>query len=202
MEEFMDEGLLIKQAQNGDVEAFEILIKNYEHTIYSICFKVLKNEADAFDAAQDVCIKVWKQIKNFENKSKFSTWVYRIATNQCLDILRKEKNKKTLSIHQNEDWVLEIEDKKINIEKQLEDAERIRILKVALDELKKEHSSIIILKDVKELTYEEIAADQNISLGTVKSRLFRARTALKNILQQDKEPYRSFWRHINREGGL
>ncbi|WP_010168970.1 RNA polymerase sigma factor [Candidatus Epulonipiscium viviparus] len=198
----MDESSLIKRAQSGDVGAFEVLIKNYESTIYRICFKVLKNEADSFDAAQEVCIKIWKQLGKFEEKSKFSTWVYRIATNQCLDILRKGKNKKVVSINQNEEWALELEDTKINIEKQVEDAERLRILKSALDELKKEYSEIIILKDVKNLSYEEIATEKNISLGTVKSRLFRARNALKNILKQDKEPFRSFWRHNNRKEGL
>ncbi|ONI45804.1 RNA polymerase, partial [Candidatus Epulonipiscioides gigas] len=147
-------------------------------------------------------IKIWKQINKFEEKSKFSTWIYRIATNQCLDILRKNKNRKVVSINQNEEWVLELEDTKINIEKQVEDAERLRVLKLALDELKKEQSEIIIMKDINNLSYDEIATKQNISLGTVKSRLSRARNALKNILQQDKEPFQSFWRHNNRKEGL
>lgn len=198
----MEENNLIKKVKSGDVKAFEILIKSYENTIYSICFKILKNETDAYDAAQEVCIKIWKQINKFEEKSKFSTWIYRIATNQCLDILRKNKNRKVVSINQNEEWALELEDTKINIEKQVEDAERLRVLKLALDELKNEQREIIIMKDINNLSYDEIAKNQNISLGTVKSRLSRARNALKNILQQDKEPFRSFWRHNNRKEGL
>ncbi len=199
-----DEVLVIR-VKSGDVSAYEELIKRYETTIYKICRKIL-DEHEAYDAAQEVCIKVWKQIDKFEEKSKFSTWVYRITTNQCLDIIRKKKNKKVVSINQinsdDENWELEIADTTVNIEKQIEDAERNKVLKMALDELKTEYKEIIILRDIQNLSYDEISNNLDISLGTVKSRLSRARNTLKNILLQDKEPFSSFWRHNNRKKGI
>ncbi len=200
----MDEQLLIKKAQKGDIKSFEKLILQYENIIYNICIKILKNEQEAYDATQEVCIKIWKQINNFEGKSKFSTWVYRIASNQCLDILRKQRNQKVVSIHQNttdDEWIMEVEDTTQDILKHIENIELQDTLKLALQELTPEHKSIIVLRDVQDYSYDEISQRLDISLGTVKSRLSRARQTLKNILLQDKEPFRSFWSQNNKKEG-
>lgn len=87
----MNEEQLIKVAAKGDMEAFEMLIGQYEKKIYALCLHLLKDPEEAYDAAQEVCIKVWRQIANFEGQAKFSTWLYRIGTNQCLDLIRKIK---------------------------------------------------------------------------------------------------------------
>ncbi|OON98283.1 MAG: RNA polymerase [Epulopiscium sp. Nele67-Bin004] len=191
-----EEILLIKRVQKGDVHAYEQLIKNYESKIYNLCMKILKDEQYAYDASQEVCLKIWKQIGKFEGNSKFSTWVYRIASNQCLDMLRKNRN----VVHFNGDddeWLLEVEDKTQNIVEHIENVELQNTLKIALDELKEDYRDIIILRDVKEYSYDQISDKLGVSLGTVKSRLSRARSSLKKILLQDKEPFKSFWSQNN-----
>ncbi len=198
----MNEDKLIKKIKKGDSKAFEELIKQYETMIYNTCMKILKNEHEAYDAAQEVCIKVWKQIDKFEGNSKFSTWVYRIATNQCLDIIRKRKSQKVVSLevgNNDDEWSLEIEDTTQDILKHIENTEMVDALRLALNELKEEHRQVIILRDIEDYSYDEISQKLSISLGTVKSRLSRARQNLKNILLQDKEPFNSFWSQTSKE---
>ncbi|ONI38025.1 RNA polymerase [Candidatus Epulonipiscium fishelsonii] len=194
----MEEHFLIKKAQAGDIVSFEELIKRYENIIFGICVKILKHETDAYDAAQETCIKIWKQMPKFEGNSKFSTWIYRIAVNQCLDTLRKNKRSKEISFHQSgnekEDWFMEIEDIKENIGKYIEQIETQSVLTQGLNELNKGQKEIIMLRDVQNYSYEEISQILNISLGTVKSRLSRARNSFRKILLQDKEPFKSFMR--------
>ncbi|OOB79694.1 MAG: RNA polymerase [Epulopiscium sp. Nele67-Bin001] len=202
----MNEAKLIKRVKKGDVKAFEELIQQYEPIIYNTCMKILKNEHEAYDAAQEVCIKVWKQIDRFEGNSKFSTWVYRVTTNQCLDILRKHKSQKVVSIEMGNndegDWSLDVEDTTQDILKHIENNEMVDALKLALSELKEEHRQVILLRDVEDYSYEEISQKLSISLGTVKSRLSRGRQNLRNILLQDKEPFNSFWSQNSKEGIL
>ena len=92
----MNEKLLIEKSIQGDSESFEKLIFSCEKKVYNIALKMLGNEADAYDAAQDTFIKVYKNLENFKGNSSFSTWVYRIASNVCLDIIRKNKNRKNI----------------------------------------------------------------------------------------------------------
>ncbi|OON92029.1 MAG: RNA polymerase, partial [Candidatus Epulonipiscium fishelsonii] len=137
----MEEHFLVKKAQAGDVVSFEELIRKYENVIFGICMKMLKHETEAYDAAQETCIKIWKQINKFEGNSKFSTWIYRIAVNQCLDMLRKNKRSKEVSFNQSgnekEDWFMEIEDIKENIGKYIEQIEMQAVLNQGLNELNK-----------------------------------------------------------------
>lgn len=198
------ESKLIKLAKKGNTSAFEKLIVAYEKNIYNICLRMLNNEQEAYDASQEVCMKIWRQIEHFEGNSKFSTWVYRIATNQCLDILRKYKNKKEISIYQtnkdsDDEWVMEIPDEKANLEKHIEEIALQDVLQLALSELKDEYRELIVLRELQEHSYDEIGAILNLSQGTVKSRLSRARGALRKILSQNKEPYCSFFRQISRK---
>ncbi|WP_069997532.1 RNA polymerase sigma factor [Cellulosilyticum sp. I15G10I2] len=189
---------LINDAKHGDVNAFEVLISAYEKKIYNICLRMLCSEPDAYDAAQEVCIKIWKQLYHFKGDSKLSTWIYRIATNECLDKLRKAKSKREISLFQtnekdNEVWVIDKVCENENVISIIENKALQEILKQAMTELKEEHRTMIVLRDINAYAYDEIAAILSISLGTVKSRLSRARLALKKILQQNKEPYKSFF---------
>lgn len=207
----MDELLekrLIRKAQKGDMDAFEQLIINYEKLVYNVCVRMLNDEQEAYDAAQEVCMKLWKQLGSFEGNSKFSTWVYRIATNQCLDLLRKRKNKEEVSLFQqskdsDSEWVLEETDAIDPMNEHVEQLALKDIMLKALKEVKDEHKQILLLRDIEGYSYDEIADILLINKGTVKSRLSRARLAMKQILTQDKEPYKSFFRHnIKKEGNL
>ena len=198
-----EEALLIKKAKNGDVEAFEELIQQYEKTIYQLCLRMLKEPQEAYDAAQEVCIKVWRQLDTFEEASKLSTWIYRIATNQCLDLIRKNKRRAVeISLYQSDEQAHQ-EEKITNKQSIWDDISEImaqkemsEVLMQGISEMKEDYRAILILRDIEEKAYEEIAEILALSLGTVKSRISRARQALMKILEQDKEPYRSFFRHI------
>lgn len=198
---------LIKKAKAGDEASFEQLILHYEKSIYAICLRMLGQEQEAYDAAQEVCMKIWRQLHTFEGNSKFSTWLYRIATNQCLDHLRKLKLKREeVSLYQqnqegDEEWLLETPSVENTVEKHIEHYETQAILQKGLMELKEEYREIIILRDLQDHSYEELAHILDVSQGTIKSRLSRARAKLKEILTQEKEPYYSFFRQsIKKEG--
>lgn len=195
---------LIQAAQKGNLEAYEVLISQYEKKIYALCLHLLKNSEEAYDAAQEVCIKLWKQLGTFKGQSKLSTWIYRMTTNQCLDILRKNKRKgQEISLFLDEELG---EEEKLtdqtaiwqDISSHMEEKELGEVLKQGIGELKEDYRVIIVLRDIEQRSYEEISDILDISLGTVKSRLSRARSTLKKILEQNKEPYRSFFRHNNK----
>ena len=198
----INEEQLVKFAKKGDVEAFEKLISQYEKKIYALCLHLLKDPEEAYDAAQEVCIKVWRQLEGFEGQAKFSTWLYRIGTNQCLDIIRKNKKRsKDISLFQKdegseEEWMIEGPHEEEGVAETVEKKALQEVVKLGISELKEDYQVIITLRDIEEHSYEEIADVLELSLGTVKSRLARARQALKKILGQNKEPYRSFFRHI------
>lgn len=197
-----NEEQLIKAAAKGDMKAFEILISQYEKKVYALCLHLLKDPEEAYDAAQEVCIKVWRQLRHFEGQAKFSTWLYRIGTNQCLDFMRKNKKRsQDVSLFQKdqlseEEWMIEPIDQEEGIAETVEKKVLQEVVQLGIKELKEDYQAIITLRDIEEHSYEEIADILQLSLGTVKSRLARARQALKKVLQQNKEPYRSFFRHI------
>ena len=198
----INEEKLIKAAQKGNVEAFEKLISQYEKKIYALCLHLLKDPEEAYDAAQEVCIKVWRQLESFEGQAKFSTWLYRIGTNQCLDLMRKNKKRsKDISLFQKdeeseEEWMFEGPHEKEGVAEAVEKKALQEVVQLGIGELKEDYQVIITLRDIEDHSYEEIAEVLDLSLGTVKSRLARARQALKKVLGQNKEPYQSFFRHI------
>lgn len=183
----------IEAACLGDVKAFEALMGQYEKRIYTICLRLLNESHEAYDAVQEVCIKIWRQMDRFRGESMFSTWVYRIATNTCLDRLRQRKKKlKVVGLNE------AIDEKDVqgvgvdpweDVSSYLAEREKEKILWQGINEMKESHRMIIILRDIEGYAYEEIAQFLGISVGTVKSRLSRARFQLKKILEQNKEPY-------------
>ena len=186
------ESVLIRKAKNGDIHAFENLIENHRKRVYNIAFKMLHNQEDAYDITQEVFIRVFKSMKEFREEASFSTWIYRITKNACLDELRKRKNKATVSMDED----LETEDG--TIKRQVEDCspgpdalyesmELRDIVRTAIELLSDEHKFVIILRDLQGFSYEEIAKVLECPEGTVKSRINRARKALKEILQRRME---------------
>lgn len=195
----MDEKILIEKSIKGDSESFEKLILSCEKKVYNIALKMLGNEADAYDAAQDTFIKVYKNLENFKGNSSFSTWVYRITSNVCLDIIRKNKNKKnTVSIDKeiefdDSDATFEIEDRNADTEGKILEKERSEALHKALLRLNPNQREILVLREFQNLSYDEIAGVLNIGTGTVKSKISRARAALKNELLKNKELFLSLF---------
>lgn len=185
----------IQDAAKGNTFAFEKLIMKYETRIYNICLRLLKKPDEAYDAAQEVCIKIWRQLQGFKGESKFSTWVYRVTTNTCLDLLRQQKKvydninlvdeggklSETIDTEKTRQWK--------DLSSHMVDQEVTKLLWNSIQSLKEEYRVVIILRDIEGYSYEEIAKCLSISNGTVKSRISRARANLKKILEQNQELY-------------
>lgn len=183
---------LLERAKAGEITAFEQLIESYQRKIFNIALRMLGNHDDANDLAQEVLIRIYKSIKSFKEQSSFSTWIYRITTNVCLDEIRKRKNKKTISLDEeikldDGDIKRQIESDEPSPEDMAEKHELKRIVNDAIAMLSDEHRVAIILRDMQGLSYEEIAEALKLPEGTVKSRINRARQSLKYILGSKRE---------------
>ena len=186
------EKLLVKKSQSGDVEAFELLISSYDKRAYNIAYRVMGNEEDAKDMAQEALLRVFKSVKDFKGQSSFSTWLYRIVTNVCLDELRRRKNDKHISMDstirtENGELHMELCSDKETPESVYERVEQRELIKNAIRELNDEYRSVIVLRDIQGFSYDEISNMLDCSLGTVKSRINRARTMLRDKLKASME---------------
>ena len=187
------ENKLIKRAQTGDQAAFESLIIPYEQKVYNIALQMFKNEHDAYDAAQEVLIKVYRNLDKFKFESAFSTWLHRLAMNTCIDEYRKRKRHLTHTTSmddgtEDEDKpVRQFADSRNTPEEEVLRQEQIHEVRRALDALKEDQKMILIYRDIQGMSYDEITQICDCSLGTVKSRIARARKALKEKIIQMRE---------------
>ncbi|HWQ30639.1 MAG TPA: sigma-70 family RNA polymerase sigma factor [Negativicutes bacterium] len=186
------EKLLVKKSQTGDIESFELLISSYDKKAYNIAYRVMGNEEDAKDMAQEALLRVFRSIKDFKGQSSFSTWLYRIVTNVCLDELRRRKNDKHISIDstvqtENGEMHMELCSDKETPESVYERVEQRELIKKAIQELNDEYRSVIVLRDIQGFSYDEISTMLECSLGTVKSRINRARSMLREKLKTSME---------------
>jgi RNA polymerase sigma-70 factor (ECF subfamily) len=181
---------LVEQSRNGDVDAFEELIKDYKKIAYNIALRVLRNVEDAEDASQEALIKVYKSIQNFNMQSSFKSWMYRIVVNTCIDFKRK-KSINAVSIDENIDlggnkeFQIEIADDTNNPDILIEKNFNSKLISDAVGRLEDDFKTIIILRDIQGFSYSEISEMLSCNLGTVKSRLNRARKSLKEILENE-----------------
>ena len=178
---------LIKKAKNGDISAFEDLIDRHQQKVFNIAYRMCGNYDDASDMAQEALIKAYLNFDKFDGKSQFSTWLYRVTTNSCLDQIKKNKKIPLTSldseIETNEgSTVREIESRGKTPEQELESKELSKEINECIKQLPAKHRTVIILRDINGMAYEEIAKTLNCSVGTVKSRVNRARSALKKLL--------------------
>ena len=191
---------LIRKAKQGDMLAFEELILKHEKIVYNVALRMMNHSEDAKDISQEVFLKAYLSVANFDERSIFSTWLYRITHNTCIDEMRKRKGKQSYSLEE------ELENEEGSMQRQIADEgdtpeesllrqeQKSEILQ-ALDTLSEEHKAAIILRDVKGLSYEEIAEILELSLGTVKSRISRARNQLKIEILKIREQNRKSVRH-------
>jgi len=175
---------LIKKSLNNDLAAFEELIGLYQSRVYSLGYQLSGNHDDAQDLAQEVFIKAFGALKGFRNEADFGTWLHRITVNLWLNMRRKQGKQVIVSLDEpvrtGEDEVYsELAAAEGNPEQMLEDKEFSGLVRLALDELSREYRAVLVLRDIEGYSYEEVAAVLKCSLGTVKSRLNRARQILK-----------------------
>ncbi len=181
----MTDEQLVQKASSGDQHSFEQIVKNYEKLVYSICYRMFNNNQDAMDYTQETFIKVYKNMEKAIGKGSFKSWICTIATNTCLDELRKRSKKHTVSLDENFDDdnhpKYTVPDDAPTPLEEIIFNENAQILKDAINSLSDENKSIIILRDVEGLSYDEIASALDLTLGTVKSRISRARKKLQTI---------------------
>ena len=181
---------LVKQTLSGDMQAFEELVSRYEGKIYGLAYRFMGNHADAGDLAQDTFIRIYKSLSGYRNDASFSTWLYQVAANLCRDELRKKKRRRSVSIDElieTSPTNMPVADDAYSPENIVEMHESFRQVQACLNELSDDHRLILIMREMQELSYEEIAGMLQCSMGTVKSRISRARNALRSIMDRKGE---------------
>jgi len=183
----IDDFSLIKAIQAGDHQAFESLVRRYQHQVANLIYVTMGSRDDVDDIAQEVFIRVYRSLSRFKFDASFFSWIYRITMNLCIDEIRKRKIRKVLSLDFLTEDALEKnrqnKDHGMPSDSMLKD-ERRQVVQSALRRLKPEHRDILVLREYKDLGYSEIAETLDISLEAVKSRIFRARSELKILLSE------------------
>ena len=183
-----DEGELIRRLQQHDERAFQTCVRLYQDKVYGLVYRMLGSQAEAEDVAQEVFVTVFKSIDSFRGDSKFSTWLYRIAANHCknrIKYLRRRAHKTTTELDAQAERTLQnttgstLGEGQAGPAEVLEGAQLEQIVQRAIGKLEEEHRLLLLLRDVEEMSYEEIMQVTGLPEGTVKSRLHRARQALK-----------------------
>jgi RNA polymerase sigma factor (sigma-70 family) len=183
----VEEMVLVKQARQGDLGAYDQLVRRYQERIYATIYHMTSNHEDANDLAQEAFIKAFHALKSFKGGSSFYTWVYRIAVNKTINFLKQRKNKTHLSLddldfnaEHDPDLVALISEKTPRREINL--AELQEKLNEAMQKLSEPHRLVVTLHDVQGLSHDEIAKIMDCNIGTVRSRLFYARQQLQALL--------------------
>ena len=182
---------LVRQAQRGDMVAFEELVLRHRDKIFARAFSMMRNEEEAVDLSQEAWVKGWQRLVQFQGESSFGTWMTRIVINLCLDQLRKHKRQRTESLEAMDENSGGVERHmpvvSVNPTAGLERGElRARIDK-ALAQMSHEHRTVLVLHEFEEMEYKEIAKTMGCSIGTVMSRLFYARRKLAALLSDLKK---------------
>lgn len=187
----MTDNEIISRCQKGDRETFNVLMETYQSRVFNIAYGMLSDYDEASDASQEIFIKVYKSISSFKGQSSFTTWLYVICRNVCNDMLRKRQRRgiqvSIYSEDEDNNRVREIESNMPTPEERMEMNECQLAVKEAIDSLKPEYREILLYADMKQLSYEEVAKILKCPVGTVRSRLNRARSALRKKLSDKRE---------------
>src|SRR6478609_4954149 len=181
---------LVKRCQAGDIEAFDELVSRYRTRVFSMIYNMVHNEQDAWDLAQDSFLKAWKSIKRFKGKSSFYTWMYRIVMNVTIDWLRKKQVRGAGAEFDDAIQLKEIDPASRTVphagplpHEGMQGREIRDRIDAAIAQLSPEHQAVILMKEIEDMQYREIAESLGCSIGTVMSRLFYARKKLQDLLR-------------------
>ena len=181
-----EESRIIARILEGDGNAYESLVLKNQRKVYHLCLRMTGNPSDAEDLAQEAFIKAYNNLESFKGESGFSQWLYRLASNVCIDHLRREKRRDVGSLTYLDDagiaLELELPDERFTPEGSLERRQVEESIQKGLDTLSLEHRRILIMRELEGLSYEEIGYHLELSPGTVKSRISRARQSLSKFL--------------------
>jgi RNA polymerase sigma-70 factor, ECF subfamily len=168
---------LTRRSQAGDAEAFGELVTKYRAKIFTVVFSMVRNEYDAWDIAQEGFLKAWRSIQRFEGRSSFYTWLYSITVNLTIYSLRRKARREEVELNDTIPSLLP------NPGVNYQSTEIREQINAALAKLSPEHRAVVVLKELEEMQYHEIAKVMNLSLGTVMSRLFYGRKKLQSMLR-------------------
>lgn len=186
--EATDERILVRKAQHGDVEAYDLLVRRYQQRIYALAYNMTGSKEDAEDRVQDVFIKAFRSLKHFKGQSSFYTWLYRIAVNRTINFLKTRKNRVTMSLN-DMDAGAERDPAYVELRARESPVRDVSLnelqekLNRALLTLSNNHRTVVVLHDIQGVPHEEIARVMGCSQGTVRSRLFYARQHLQKELK-------------------
>ncbi len=178
-----DEAELLERAKKGDREAFGILVKRYERRVIGVALAVVHNQDDALELAQETFVRAFENLRSFESRSSFSTWLYRIAANLAIDFWRREGRYSVLRGDDAENEMRRLPSGRGDSFTAATRSELGERLSNALEQLTPEHRAVILLREVEGLSYDEISEVLNCPRGTVMSRLHYARSRLRAILK-------------------
>lgn len=185
----MTEQQLVTRAKQGDQDAFSQLVEANQNKVYTLALRMTGNPEDGADLAQEAFLRAWRSLPSFQGDSSFSTWLYRLTSNLCIDFLRREKRRKAAAVVSLDDegaaYPLEIPDHRFTPEGEVERRELRTSVEQALHKLPDGQRQALVLRELGGLSYAEIAARLDLESGTVKSRIARARLSLRNILLAD-----------------
>ena len=179
----------VQKAKVNDQQAFSFLMSRYKDSLYYTVFKMVQNQEDAEDLTIEAFSKAFSKLDAYTPQFAFSTWLFKIASNHCIDFLRK-KRIKAISIHQvskgedGESYEIPVKDLELNPAERMQKNELIQQIRGVVDQLKPRYKRMIELRYFEEKSYEEIAEEMDLPLGTVKAQLFRARDLLQEIMKR------------------
>lgn len=184
-----EEMRVIARVLDGDTNAFEILVEDQKKIVFNLALRMLGNEEDAYDISQDAFLKAYTNLSGFRGDCKFSSWLYKLTTNLCLDFIRKRNRHKVIPLVYEDDngdsEYLEIPDETYSPEAQTEQKQMRESVRNGLNRLPPQQREILVLREIGGMRYDEIGSQLGIEEGTVKSRIFRARKKLCEILSSD-----------------
>ena len=188
---FRDEDArLVHSVLSGNQSAFEEIVRKYEKMVYNTAYQFTMSTEDAFDVSQETFIKAYRSLGSFRGDCKFSSWLYRITQNAASDFLRAKSNNSSLSLTDSDDdgenAQLDVVDDSVSSDPQMsyERDERKRAVWDAINALSEDHREIIVMRDIEGMSYDDISEALDIEIGTVKSRINRARAAIKVFLEK------------------
>jgi len=177
---------IIQRVIGGDKNAFEELVLANQKNVYNLALKMTRNEEDALDISQEAFLKAFRQLESFRGESRLSVWLYRLTYNLCIDFLRKKPRSKVISItyddESGESADLEIPDLRNLPEDNVLRGETRKIIASSINELGGKHREVLVMREITGMSYDDMAATLGVNVGTIKSRLARARTRLAEIL--------------------